>query len=177
MEIQIHTKKIKPTTEELKIIVESICGVKLKDPSRKREVVEARIIYSYILYNMGRYTLARIARSLGKNHATILHYLKNFHYIEQDDMALIRYNHCLNAFTDHHPVNFMEFDKVKKLVFTLEKQINVLTLANNRLKSDKENYQKRNEEFGEHYSLIESRVRPHQVKQITKKLNAYLNGL
>ena len=50
MEIQIHTKKIKPTTEELKIIVESICGVKLKDPSRKREVVEARIIYLSLIH-------------------------------------------------------------------------------------------------------------------------------
>jgi hypothetical protein len=71
----------------------------------------------------------------------------------------------------------MEFDKVKKLTFSLEKQINVLTLTNNRLKKEKENYEKRNEEFGELYSLIENRVRAHQVKQVTKKLNAYLNGL
>jgi hypothetical protein len=177
MEIQIHTKKIKPTSEELKKIVEGVCGVKLKDPSRKREIVEARIIYSHILHNMGRMTVSRIGRSLNKNHATILHYLKNFHYIEQNDLALIKYNHCLNAFTQHHPVNFMEFDKVKKLTFSLEKQINVLTLTNNRLKKEKENYEKRNEQFGELYSLIENRVRPHQVKQVTKKLNSYLNGL
>jgi hypothetical protein len=71
----------------------------------------------------------------------------------------------------------MEFDKVKKLTFSLEKQINVLTLTNNRLKKEKENYEKRNEQFGELYSLIENRVRPHQVKQVTKKLNSYLNGL
>lgn len=46
-------------------------------PTRKREVVEARIIYAYFCKELKpNVTLEKIGDSINKDHASIIHYLK-----------------------------------------------------------------------------------------------------
>ena len=67
----LHIKKIKE-------LVKQEYGYDVDSPTRKREVVEARAMFYSILKNFSNLTLAAIARTVDKNHATVLHGLKNF---------------------------------------------------------------------------------------------------
>lgn len=64
--------------EKIKTLVEQEYGYSVDDKTRKRQVVEARAMFYYILKNFSNLTLAAIARTVKKNHATVLHGLRNF---------------------------------------------------------------------------------------------------
>lgn len=60
-------------------------NIKIENETRQREYVEARMIYYWICYYFTNMNLTQIARTLGKNHATILHSIRNFpDFIETD---------------------------------------------------------------------------------------------
>ena len=60
----------------LKTIIRDLLGVDvLEDKSRVQQVVNAKMIYAYILKEKG-YGCSVIAKSMGMNHATVLHYFK-----------------------------------------------------------------------------------------------------
>ena len=67
----LHIKKIKE-------LVKQEYGYDVDSPTRKREVVEARAMFYSVLKNFTNLTLTGIARTVDKNHATVLHGLKNF---------------------------------------------------------------------------------------------------
>ena len=67
----LHIKKIKE-------LVKQEYGYDVDSPTRKREVVEARAMFYSVLKNFTNLTLTGIARTVNKNHATVLHGLKNF---------------------------------------------------------------------------------------------------
>jgi len=66
--------------EKIKRLIKLEYGYDVNAPTRKREFVEARAMYYTILKEFTNLTLAGIARTVNKNHATILHGLKNFKY-------------------------------------------------------------------------------------------------
>ena len=53
-------------------------NIKIENETRQREYVEARMIYYWICYYFTNMNLTQIARTLGKNNATILHSIRNF---------------------------------------------------------------------------------------------------
>jgi len=62
----------------IKDIIEDYYNFKLDSATRQRKYVEARAIYYYILRNKFNYSLSAIAETLNKNHATVLHFTKQF---------------------------------------------------------------------------------------------------
>jgi len=62
----------------IKDIIEDYYNFKLDSTTRQRKYVEARAIYYYILRNKFNYSLSAIAETLNKNHATVLHFTKQF---------------------------------------------------------------------------------------------------
>ena len=62
----------------VKDIIEDYYNFKLDSATRQRKYVEARAIYYYILRNKFNYSLSAIAKTLNKNHATVLHFTKQF---------------------------------------------------------------------------------------------------
>jgi len=62
----------------VKDIIEDYYDFKLDSATRQRKYVEARAIYYYILRNKFHYSLSAIAKTLNKNHATVLHFTKQF---------------------------------------------------------------------------------------------------
>ena len=62
----------------VKDIIEDYYNFKLDSATRQRKYVEARAIYYYILRNKFHYSLSAIAETLNKNHATVLHFTKQF---------------------------------------------------------------------------------------------------
>lgn len=108
----------------------------LYSKSRKREIVEKRMVLMYTLRKSVGMTLHRIANSLNKNHATIIHAVKsidNFikvypHIQHYYDVA----DECLMA----HKENLIEFYK-SPILTEVERNralVNILIESNDKLK-------------------------------------------
>ena len=63
--------------ELIKNLVEKEFDLQLKRKTRRRVYVEARAIYYMLLREKGRMSFANISETLDKNHATVLHAVKN----------------------------------------------------------------------------------------------------
>ena len=76
-------------TSQLKKVIQEITGVDINEVSRKREIIEARAVYYKILKQIDKKkSLKSIGASVGKNHATVLHSLKNYDMFEQFNPTL-----------------------------------------------------------------------------------------
>jgi hypothetical protein len=62
---------------KLQRIIKKTIGIDIQDKSRYQDVVDARIIFSALARQIGC-TFKQISFFLNKNHATVIHYLKNF---------------------------------------------------------------------------------------------------
>lgn len=90
----MHEKEI----QELKRIVNAIFLVNLDSKSRERNIVDARKIYSKMLRDSG-FSYEAIGKTIGKCHATIVHYINNIEYILSYDKRLRdKYIACKNDF-------------------------------------------------------------------------------
>ena len=63
--------------ELIKNLVEEEFKVQIIRKTKRRKYVEARAIYYMLLREKGRMSLANISETLDKNHATVLHAVKN----------------------------------------------------------------------------------------------------
>lgn len=85
--------------QELKNIINEVFFVDIDVKCRNREVVDARKIYSKILRDKG-YSYERIGSSIGKDHATIIHYVRNIeHLLAYDQLLKEKYIACENVFS------------------------------------------------------------------------------
>ena len=85
--------------KELIKIVNEVFLVDLTLNNRKRETVDARKVYSKILRD-SEYSYEFIGKTINKDHATIIHYIKNIDHLLSYDQALIdKYIVCKNIFT------------------------------------------------------------------------------
>ena len=102
--------------KELIKIVNEVFLVDLTLNNRKRETVDARKVYSKILRD-SEYSYEFIGKTINKDHATIIHYIKNIDHLLSYDQALKdKYIVCKNIFTGE-PVS----SQVKKDVDIKEK--------------------------------------------------------
>ena len=84
--------------DELKRIVNDVFLVDIEVKNRKRGVVDARKVYSKILRDNG-YSYELIGETIEKDHATIIHYVKNIEYLLSYDRTLReKYVACKNVF-------------------------------------------------------------------------------
>ena len=71
----------------LKEIIKEVFLVNIDEDTRRRDVVDARRIYSKILREE-RFSFELIGESIGKNHATIIHYVRSIDNILEYDKDL-----------------------------------------------------------------------------------------
>ena len=164
----------------LKKIVNTVFDVDVMEKTRKREVVEARMVYCRILMDEGYKTLSRTAKSLDKHHATVIHYNNSFKYvIKADDRLYELYERCVKMFTEPQRIQNKDLTLVecKNLIFTLENKIKNLTLNLSSLNLEHEIFIKRQKVYHDIYKTIHERVNKKNIKQVTRKLNTYLNGI
>jgi putative heme iron utilization protein len=76
-------------TLQLKKAIQEITGVDINEVTRKRETIEARAIYYKVLKQIDKKkSLKSIGASVGKDHATVLHSLRNYDMFEQFNPTL-----------------------------------------------------------------------------------------
>ena len=165
--------------ERLKNIVNRVFNLDIMCTTRKREVVEARMVYSKVLMATHRVTLEHVGKSLNKSHCTIVHYNKNFKFfIKPDEDLWSKYLLVSKIYTEtDHVANALDLEECRKMIYSLENQIKSLTLNNNRIILEHETYKKKTDIYPELFKLIDERVREKNVHEVTKKLNTYLNGV
>ena len=60
-------------------------GIDIDEPTRIQKYVEARMIYYWLCFYFTNMNLSRIAKTVNKNHATVLHGIKNFPIFMETD--------------------------------------------------------------------------------------------
>jgi len=106
-------------------IITKYLEVDIKDNKRKREVVDGRGIYAKILHDKG-YSYPMIARSIGKDHSTMIHHVKNVNTLMFiiDDLN-IKYTLCRDEFFALSKVTSTDskFEMYKDEIMHLKKRL------------------------------------------------------
>jgi len=124
---------------ELKDIVDTIFNVNITNSVRKKEYVEARMVFAKILHERGA-TIVSIARFLEKNHCSILNYMGNFDSYFTDISLKKKYVVCREAFFQKRPVDklYLEKDKISAIEYKYKRFKNILDIMNERTPYGKE---------------------------------------
>jgi|14_taG_2_1085336.scaffolds.fasta_scaffold04359_7 saccharopine dehydrogenase-like NADP-dependent oxidoreductase len=119
-------------------LVEKHFNLDISNKSRKFKYVFARACYYKICRDFGGYTYHKIAKTLDKNHATVLHALKELEFMaKHDKYYLKKYNSLMKKFNLKlfKTLNFNEMYKGMTLQ-QLVQDYNLLLLENEDLKSE-----------------------------------------
>jgi hypothetical protein len=107
--------------EKIIEIIKEELGLDVTQESRKREIIEARALYFYLLKRLyPKRTLQSIGDTLNKNHATIIHSLKNYKMYEEYNSKLFDTKNLILHLFGEQPEEQSELMKFKKKVFDLE---------------------------------------------------------
>jgi hypothetical protein len=129
---------MKSEMELLKTIVDEVFGIDISKTNRRRETVDARMIYAMLLRGRN-HTFASIGRSLKQDHTTIIHHCgKADDILAQDDSLMRKYILCRDMFQEALSLNsndnFLEQAKLNSLM--LRSQVERLILENESLKNE-----------------------------------------
>ena len=119
---------------KLKTLIKQEYGYNVDANTRKREIVETRAMYYTILKNFSNLSLSAIARTVNKNHATVLHSINNFDNWRTHNKYLdIAYDNIVSKLNDLDNVDEIQENK------ELRRQLIQLKLENQRLKNIEQN--------------------------------------
>lgn len=65
--------------------INKFLNIDIDNQTRQREYVEARMIYYWLCFYFTNMNLSNIAKTLKKNHATVIHAIKNFPIFMETD--------------------------------------------------------------------------------------------
>lgn len=157
---------------ELKAIVDSVFGEDIRIKRRTRNLIDARRIFSKILYDRG-HTYSSIGLFLKKDHATIIHYLTDIDiFLKQEQHLLEKYVICKDNFLNGREI----FSDVKQkdivsILFRLQNDNEKLLLERNFTLILKKKY----ERLDKIINLIDKRLEAGNEIKFEKKLYVLLN--
>lgn len=155
--------------------VNDFFGFDISIKSRKREIVEARMMYTKLMKRYSKYSLTSIGEPIDKDHATIIHYLKNFTWLRQNDKNFSRKFEMLNDMYDEfRGVWFSEdrFDDKKKILF-LQDSLQIEQERSERY----EGYFKKIKRLDSIIQLIEERTPKGEEEYVEQKINRMFNSI
>jgi len=160
--------------DSLRLIIDKMFNVNIMRTNRTRNIVDARLIYSKILRDRG-HTLSSIAKSLNKDHTTIIHYISQIeHLLKHDSLIAEKYVVCKDFFLKDKP-HISEKLKQSELISQLIKLTSdneSLILERKKVMEIKDKY-KRLERI---INIIESRTNKGDEKIIEQKIIKMFNG-
>lgn len=165
----------------LKSIIKEQLDIDIMQQSRFRHIVDARRIYSFILFQ-GGHGYTQIGKTINKDHATIIHYLRHFKtHVQQSEVLKENLNQIKYVYSilvdEETKKNKRSRAELVTLVENMTKRISELTDENEQLKLDIKKITRKNTRHLDLYELIETRVNDQNENIIRVKLNHLLNGL
>jgi hypothetical protein len=167
------TMKMAQEMDSLSSIVNRLLDVDIHSKRRHRKLVEARMIFSKIMYDRG-YELTSIGRFLGKNHSTIIHYIKASDYIFMSYPELHdKYVVCNEVFTEgKEPSMLFNRRDMVRSINNLNDRITLLMKERGIMRKREERI-KRLENI---IDLLEKKVPVGNENEAYRKINKVLNG-
>jgi hypothetical protein len=159
--------------------ISKVLGVDILDKRRKRELINGRMIYYALLRDMD-YSWTSIARSVHKNHATIINAYRAFEDLVsydrelQSDYDMVKANFYER--NNEHPFQYVSRMRLLDDAIDLEKQNKKLTLQVNELMLNKE----QNEKYLPVLNVLHAHsgvLDDEAMAEVGRKLNHILNGL
>jgi IS30 family transposase len=120
-----------------------------------------------------------IAKSLNKNHSTIIHYMRNAEWlIKHDDDVKVLYEICVE-YHDRKYDNKEEIDefKLRRELVEKSKRIEQLSLQIEQLNQKLKQKKSEEERFEHMFAVLRNRVPLGKEKELTDKFNRVINGL
>jgi hypothetical protein len=135
-------------TLQLKKAIQEITGVDINEVTRKRETIEARAIYYKVLKQIDKKkSLKSIGASVGKDHATVLHSLKNYDMFEQFNPTLKLFRKQILQRLNYKPIEYFgnisneqEIERLNVYIFNMEQEIESLKETITNLQTPRNNY-------------------------------------
>lgn len=161
--------------QQLADIVKSVFNEDVKDKIQRREIVDARMVFSKILRERG-YTYASIGRFLKKDHSTVINYMRNvYSLLTQVNGLMAKYIICRDLFLiDKEVLYINKEEKDNKLsIISLNNQIEKLILERENVTRMETKY-KRIEDI---LSIIDKKTPNGKEKFILKKVNLMFNDI
>ena len=161
--------------EKLKEIVSKVFETNINIKTRKRNNVEARMIFSKILREDGN-TFESIGKAINKDHSTIVYYVNQASVLIKQSIELSdKYLECKNCYIDNLDVVLpqMKYDELKNEVLELKLLINQLTIERNEIIKVQEKYNR----IKKIINLVAERTHVGKEEFIEKKINQMFNGI
>ena len=161
--------------EKLKEIVSKVFDTNINIKTRKRNNVEARMIFSKILREDGN-TFESIGNAINKDHSTIVYYVNQASVLIKQSIELSdKYLECKNCYIDNLDVVLpqMKYDELKDEVVELKLLINQLTIERNEIIKVQEKYNR----IKKIINLVAERTHVGKEEFIERKINQMFNGI
>lgn len=163
--------------ETVQNIVEMVTHTKLTVNNRKRECVDARMIYAYVLRHSVGASLASIGMSINKDHTTIIHYIKTMdNLLEVDREVARKYIRCKELLLlSEQPLNLLdERDEILE-INRLKEQIEILERKNKLLEEENKRVTKQTGRFMNILELIEENTPSGEEYLVERKIKKMFN--
>ena len=161
--------------EKLKEIVSKVFDTNINIKTRKRNNVEARMIFSKILREDGN-TFESIGNAINKDHSTIVYYVNQASTLIKQSIELSdKYLECKNCYIDNLDVVLpqMKYDELKNEALELKLLINQLTIERNEIIKVQEKYNR----IKKIINLVAERTHVGKEEFIERKINQMFNGI
>jgi len=161
--------------EKLKEIVSQVFETNINIKTRKRNNVEARMIFSKILREDGN-TFESIGKAINKDHSTIVYYVNQASSLIKQSIELSdKYLECKNCYIDNLDVVLpqMKYDELKNEVLELKLLINQLTIERNKTIKVQKKYNR----IKKIINLVAERTHVGKEEFIERKINQMFNGI
>ena len=161
--------------EKLKEIVSQVFDTDINIKTRKRNNVEARMIFSKILREDGN-TFESIGKAINKDHSTIVYYVNQASILIKQSIELSdKYLECKNCYIDNLDVVLpqMKYDELKDEVVELKFLVNKLASERNEIIKVQEKYNR----IKKIINLVAERTHVGKEEFIERKINQMFNGI
>jgi chromosomal replication initiation ATPase DnaA len=161
--------------EKLKEIVSKVFDTNINIKTRKRNNVEARMIFSKILREDGN-TFESIGKAINKDHSTIVYYVNQASVLIKQSIELSdKYLECKNCYIDNLDVVLpqMKYDELKDEVVELKFLCNRLATERNEIIKVQEKYNR----IKKIINLVAERTHVGKEEFIERKINQMFNGI
>jgi len=155
--------------------VEEFVGFKICNKSRKRPIVEARMMYAKLMKRYTRCSLSEIGRYIERDHATVIHYLDNFTWLKKTDQGFSsKFDLLTDMYEDFRKAWFDDdvYDDKKKIKF-LEVALENTTDERNKYEA----YFKRLERLDSIIQLLDQRIPKGEEEYAEQKINRMFNSI
>jgi chromosomal replication initiation ATPase DnaA len=161
--------------EKLKEIVSKVFDTDINIKTRKRNNVEARMIFSKILREDGN-TFESIGKAINKDHSTIVYYVNQASILIKQSIELSdKYLECKSCYINNLDVVLpqMKYDELKREVVELKFLCNRLATERNEIIKVQEKYNR----IKKIINLVAERTHFGKEEFVERKINEMFNGI